>query len=100
MGAILDRAAPQRSPARAPSAAMAVEGGERKIKTFLRCRPINNGHPGYAFPSVTQVTVPVPHGGASEVTFAETEESSKEEMKQLADWYNSFDIESCLEDPK
>jgi len=35
-----------------------------------------------------------------EVIFNETEESYQNEMKCLAEWYNSFDIESCLEDPK
>lgn len=33
----------------------------RKIRTYLRVRPINNAHPGYVFPSNTQATVPVPH---------------------------------------
>merc|ERR1711998_376371 len=35
-----------------------------------------------------------------EIVFSETEESYPEEMRHLAEWYNSFDIESCLEDPK
>lgn len=35
-----------------------------------------------------------------EVVFEETEESYKEEMRQLAEWYNSFDLDSMLEDPK
>merc|ERR1712146_552385 len=35
-----------------------------------------------------------------EVVFAGTQESYDEEMKLLAEWYNSFDIESCLEEPK
>jgi len=34
-----------------------------------------------------------------EVVFAETDETYQEEMRQLAEWYNSFDIESCLDEP-
>ena len=41
--------------------------GERKIKTFLRTRPIEDAHHGYDFPSETHVTVPVPHHGKEEV---------------------------------
>lgn len=37
---------------------------------------------------------------AREITFAETEESYQEEMRHLAEWYNSFDIDSVLDDPK
>jgi len=37
---------------------------------------------------------------AREVTFEETEESHHEEMKRLMEWYNTFDVESFLEDPK
>jgi len=37
---------------------------------------------------------------AKEVVFADTEEAYQEEMRQLSDWYNSFDLESCLEEPK
>jgi hypothetical protein len=44
-----------------------MEGGERKIRTFLRTRPIDDAHNGYDFPSETQVTVPVPNGGKDEV---------------------------------
>jgi len=35
-----------------------------------------------------------------DVVFAETEESYREEMKQLSEWYNSMDLESTLDDPK
>merc|ERR1711907_14313 len=35
-----------------------------------------------------------------EVVLAETEETHKEEVKRLAEWYNSFDVESFLDDPK
>merc|ERR1711959_673086 len=35
-----------------------------------------------------------------EVVFNETEESHKAEVKRLAEWYNSFDVETFLEDPK
>jgi len=35
----------------------------------------------------------------AEVVFNETEESYQNEMKCLAEWYNSFDIESVLDDP-
>lgn len=35
-----------------------------------------------------------------QVIFNQEEESYKQEMKCLAEWYNSFDIESVLEDPK
>jgi len=34
-----------------------------------------------------------------EVVLAETEESHKEEVQRLAEWYNSFDVESFLDDP-
>lgn len=37
---------------------------------------------------------------AQEVTFEETEESHQEEMKRLCEWYNSFDVENFLDDPK
>jgi len=32
--------------------------------------------------------------------FNETEESHKEEVKKLAEWYNTFDVENFLDDPK
>merc|ERR1711988_1665659 len=35
-----------------------------------------------------------------EVVFAETEESYQQETKQLANWYNSFDLDSILEEPR
>merc|ERR1719446_460372 len=35
-----------------------------------------------------------------EVVFSQSEQAYREEMKHLAEWYNSFDIDGCLEDPK
>jgi len=37
---------------------------------------------------------------AREVTFVETDETHKEEMKRLAEWYNTFDVDNFLDDPK
>merc|ERR1711918_45688 len=35
-----------------------------------------------------------------EVTFCDSEENYQEEMRQLSEWNNSFDLESCLDEPK
>jgi len=36
---------------------------------------------------------------ARDITFEETAESHAEEMKRLAEWYNTFDVENFLDDP-
>merc|ERR1712178_393433 len=36
---------------------------------------------------------------ARDITFAETDESHAEEMKRLAEWYSTFDVENFLDDP-
>jgi len=40
--------------------------GRRKIRTFLRARPVADAHNGYSFPSTSQINVPAPRGAAGD----------------------------------